>query len=103
MTQQDPNQLFSCPRCGTKGAIYLVKIEGTKFIVKQKCPTHGGKRYTFPRDQKEFIIPYIRDELFRCFKCGQEATIATKKVSGFWTMIRCECPTHGVQQQWQKV
>jgi hypothetical protein len=103
MTQQDFSQIFSCPRCGTRGAIYLVKVEGTKIIVKQRCPTHGGKRYTFPRDQTDLVIPHIRNELFRCFKCGQEAPMDSMKESGYWTMIRCACPTHGNKQEWQKI
>ncbi len=103
MTQPDYNKLLNCPRCGTFGAIYLVKLAGDKMIVKQRCPTHGGRSYKVPLTQKDYFIPHIRSAVFRCFKCGKEATVDHTKTSGPWTLIKCSCPTHGKKLPYQKI
>ncbi|MHA2429686.1 MAG: zinc-ribbon domain-containing protein [Promethearchaeota archaeon] len=94
MTQQDYSKKFSCPQCGTVGAIYLLKVTGSQMLIKQNCPTHGARKYVVPLMQKDEFMPYIHDAVFRCFKCGQEAVVDHVKVKGPWSLIRCTCPTH---------
>lgn len=94
MTQQDYSKMFSCPRCGTMGAIFLLKVIGYQILIKQRCPTHGGRKYVVPLMKKDEFMPYIRDAVFRCYKCGQEAIVDYVKVKGPWSLIRCSCPTH---------
>ncbi|MFX1494075.1 MAG: zinc-ribbon domain-containing protein [Promethearchaeota archaeon] len=94
MNQQDFSKRFSCPRCGTMGAIFLLKVIGSQILIKQRCPIHGGRKYAVPLMQKDDFMPYIRDAIFRCYKCGEEATVDYVKVKGPWSLIRCNCPTH---------
>ncbi len=95
----DPNYsvLFNCPKCGKSGSIYLVKVAGTQIIVKQRCPDHGGRQFKIPLMRKDGVIPLFHDGFFRCFKCGAQAPVANKRNSGPWTLIRLNCPTHGVK------
>lgn len=94
MTQQDYSKKFSCPHCGTMGAIFLLKVTGSQILIKQRCPTHGGRKYIVPLMKKDEFMPYIRDAVFRCYKCGQEAIVDYVKVKGPWSLVRCSCPTH---------
>ena len=103
MSQLDYSKMFSCPKCGTMGAIFLVKLAGTKMIIKQRCPTHGGRVIKLPLMQKDLVIPYIRNAVFRCFKCGQEAAVHSMRVAGPWTIIKCNCPTHANKLPNQKI
>ncbi|MFX1392502.1 MAG: zinc-ribbon domain-containing protein [Promethearchaeota archaeon] len=103
MAYMDYNKLFSCPRCGNSGAIFLVKVAGTLVIIKQKCPTHGARSFKVPLLQEELYIDTIRDGVFRCFKCGQETTVDQVKAKGPWTLVKCNCPTHGNKLPFQKI
>ncbi|MFW9770550.1 MAG: zinc-ribbon domain-containing protein [Candidatus Heimdallarchaeota archaeon] len=103
MTEQDLSKMFSCPRCGTMGAIYVLKIAGGRMVIKQRCPIHGGRSYNVPLMQKDLFLPYIKDAVFRCFKCGQEAKVDYLKIKGPWTLIRSNCPTHGKKLPIQKI
>ncbi len=103
MSDLDYNKVPNCPRCGTIGAIYLIKYAGTQIIVKQRCPTHGGKAYKIPKMQKDVFLPNLRSAIFRCYKCGQDATVDHTKVSGPWTLIKCNCLTHGNKLPYLKI
>ena len=103
MSHLDYISMFSCPRCGTMGAIFLLKMAGTKMIIKQRCPTHGARAIKIPLIQKDLVIPYIRSAVFKCFKCGQDATPKIVKIAGPWTIIKCTCPTHGNKVPNQKI
>ena len=95
--------MFTCPRCGTMGAIFFLKLAGTRMIIKQRCPTHGGRVIKLPLLQKDLVMPYIRNAVFKCFKCGQDAAIHSIKVAGPWTIIKCNCPTHANKLPNQKI
>ena len=103
MSQLDYSHMFTCPRCGTMGAIFLLKLAGTQMIIKQRCPTHGGRTIKLPLMQKDLVMPYIRNAVFKCFKCGQDAAIHSIKVAGPWTIIKCNCPTHANKLPNQKI
>ena len=97
------NKLFSCPRCGNSGVIFLVKVAGTLVIIKQKCPKHGARSFNLPLLQEDLYIDTIRNGVFRCFKCGQEATVDQVKTKGPWALVKCACPTHGNKLPFQKI
>lgn len=103
MSYMDYSKMFSCPRCGAEGAIYLLKVAKDKIIIKQRCPKHGGRAFKLPLMQKDQFISHIRDGVFRCFKCGQDATVDHIKGSGPWTLIRLACPTHRNKLPFQKI
>ncbi len=103
MSDMDYNKVPSCPKCGTVGAIYVLKYAGAQIIVKQKCPTHGGKAYKYPLRDRDIFLPNLRSAIFRCYKCGEEATVDHTKVSGPWTLIKCNCQTHGNKLPYQKI
>ena len=103
MTYPDYGQLLICPRCGNIGAIILLKVAGMTIVIKQKCPSHGTRVIKFPFMQKDYLIPHIRDAVFRCFKCGQPASVGLTKIQGPWTLIKCNCPTHGTNLPYQKI
>jgi len=106
MVEINYSKRFSCPKCGEIGNIYLVKVAGSKIIVKQRCPVHGGRSFKVPLKDKDKFIHLINDAVFRCFKCGQEAKPSSRKISGPWTLIQCNCPTHGrisVQKIWSSI
>ena len=95
MMDQDYSKTFSCPKCGAVGNIYLVKVAGSKVIVKQKCPVHGGRAFKIPLKEKDKYIDLIQDGVFRCYKCGQETEQSYRKDSAPWTLIKTTCPIHG--------
>ena len=103
MSQLDYSHMFTCPRCGTMGAIFFLKLAGTRMIIKQRCPTHGGRVIKLPLLQKDLVMPYIRNAVFKCFKCGQDAAVHSMKIAGPWTIIKCTCPTHANKLPNQKI
>ncbi len=106
MLDHNYSQLFKCPRCGMIGAIYVVKVAGNRIIIKQRCPKHGGRSFKVPLIEKDNFNHLIRDNISRCYKCGQDAIINFIKPSGPWTLIKCSCPTHGtmpVQKIWSSI
>jgi hypothetical protein len=103
MTQSEDIKQFSCPKCGTPGAILFLKVDGNNIIVKYKCPKHGDKLTKVPLMQKEQLTPIIREGFFRCYKCGQETTVQSAKASGPWMLVKCSCPTHGNKLPLQRI
>jgi hypothetical protein len=106
MVEYDYKKAFSCPKCGAVGNIYLVKVAGSKIVVKQRCPVHGGRAFKVNSRDKDQYIDLIRDGVFRCYKCGQEATQSYMRVSSPWTLIKTSCPTHGAittQKIWSTI
>ncbi|MFX0032741.1 MAG: hypothetical protein ACFE9P_08765, partial [Candidatus Hermodarchaeota archaeon] len=99
MSQSDLVNMFACPKCGNPGAIYFVKLVNELFLVKQRCPIHGGRLFKLPTRLKEASISHFRDAIFRCLKCGQEAALFHVKYSGSWALIKVDCPTHGLKTQ----
>ena len=71
MAEIDYSKMFSCPRCGAQGAIYLLKVAGSIVIVKHRCPVHGGRSFTFPLVQKDALIPEIEKNGFNCLRNQQ--------------------------------
>jgi hypothetical protein len=106
MANSNYSEIFSCPKCGIMGAIYVVKVSGNQIVIKQRCPTHGGRVFKVPLLQKDEYIDLIRDGVFRCYKCGQESVVSYMKPSGPWIQIKCSCPTHGemiIQKIWNSI
>ena len=106
MAEYDYKKAFSCPKCGVVGNIYLVKVAGSKVIVKQRCPQHGGRQFKVSLKDKDQYIDFIKDGVFRCFKCGGEATQSYKRDAKPWTIIKTSCPTHGAltsQKIWSTI
>lgn len=103
MTETDINKMFSCSKCGAQGSIFLVKAENNKVLIKQRCPTHGGRSFRIPLMERERFLSKIREGIPRCFKCAQETTIDKVKESGPWTLIRRTCPIHGNKLPTQKI
>lgn len=97
LSQADLVNLFSCPKCGTIGAIYFVKPVKDQLLVKQKCPYHGGRLFKLPIRLKDDSISHFQDAIFRCLKCGQRATSFHVKYSLPWALITVDCPTHGLK------
>jgi len=102
MSQSDLAKMFDCPSSGNKSAVHLIKLVKDQILVKQSCPTLRPYGWTnkvrllrIPLRLKDQCVSYFRDAVFRCFKCGQEATVDLVKFSGPWTLIKLSCPTHG--------
>jgi len=45
-----------------------VKVAGSKVIVKQRCPVHGGRAFKVPLKDKDKYIHLIQNAVFRCYK-----------------------------------
>jgi len=99
MSQSDLAKMFDCPGSGNKGVVHLIKLVKDQILVKKSCPTlyppSGVKLFRIPLRLKDHCVPYFRDAVFRCFKCGQKATVDRVILSGPWTLIKLSCPTHG--------
>jgi uncharacterized membrane protein len=102
MSRSDLANMFDCPSSGNKGAVYFIKLVKDQILVKQSCPTlypYGWSNKVrvlrIPLRLKDQCVSHFRDVVFRCFKCGQEATVDHVKFSGPWTLIKLSCPTHG--------
>jgi len=84
----------------------MAKVAGSKLIVKQRCPVHGGRQFKVNLTDKDQYIDFIKDGVFRCYKCGEEAKQSFMKVSGPWTLVKTSCPTHGAittQKIWSTI
>jgi len=103
MSQSDVSEIFACPECGNIGAIYLIKLAKDQILVKHKCPIHGGRLLRLPLRLLDHCISHFRDNVFRCFKCGQETTVDHVKSSRPWTLIKLSCPTHGNRLPYHKI
>ena len=103
MDKPDYSLLFNCPKCRSFGSIYLVKLTNLEVIIKQRCPDHGGRQFKINSSRKDLILPFIHNGVFRCYKCGQQASVHQKKVSGAWTLVKLSCPTHGNKLPFQKI
>ncbi len=103
MALSEESKLFSCPKCGTIGTIFFLKVDGNNIIVKQKCPKHGERSFNIPLLKKDSYIPQFTNGIFRCYKCGQESTVENKKASGPWMLVKCACPTHGNKLPLQRI
>ena len=95
--------MFSCPKCGTKCTVSLIRVAGAKVVGKQRCPLHGVKSFRFPMMQLKSLISYIQDSVYRCYKCGQEAIQDQVRMNGPWTLVKCACAIHGNKLPWQKI
>ncbi|MFX1380696.1 MAG: hypothetical protein ACFFA4_16555 [Promethearchaeota archaeon] len=96
ISQSDVIKMFECSKCGTMGATYFIKLVKDQILIKQRCPTHGGRLFRLPLRLKDQSISYFQNTIFLCFKCGQATTEANVKFSGPWTLINLSCPTHGI-------
>lgn len=106
MADIDYKKAFSCPSCGTAGNIYLVKVAGSKTVVKQRCPVHGGRAFKVPTKEKDQYIQFIQDGVYRCYKCGEDAKLSYKRIASPWTIVKTSCPTHGAlttQKIWSTI
>lgn len=95
MTQSDLVNIFDCPRSGNKGVISVIKIAKNQIIVKFRCPSRDPRHVKIPLKLLDQCLPEFRDLIFRCFKCGKEATVDRVKLSRPWTLLKLSCPTHG--------
>jgi hypothetical protein len=95
MTESDLVNIFDHSRSGNKGVISLIKLAKDQIIVKLRFPQHDPRLVKIPLRLLDLCLPEFRDRVFRCFKCGQEATVDRVKLSGPWTLINLSCPTHG--------
>ena len=103
ISETDLIKMFECPVSGTKSAIKLIKLVKDHVLVKQNCPPDKVRILRIPLRLKDQSIPYFRDAVFRCVKCGQKATVDFVKISGPWTLLTLSCPTHGYKQPTHKI
>lgn len=103
MTESEDIKNFSCPKCGKTGTITFLKADGDKIIVKQRCPFHGERTFKVPLLQKDLYISQFRNGIFRCYTCGEVATVKSAKTSGPWMLVKCACPTDGDKLPVQKI
>ena len=103
MSIKNYQESFRCPQCGSIGAIFLVKVEGPQIIIKQRCPQHGGRRFTLPLMNKHLFIDLIKDGIFRCFKCGMPAPAYKIEFRGPWIMLQNYCSQHRTNIKLQKI
>lgn len=103
MSIENYQQIFKCPKCGSLGAIFVVKLSGSQIIIKQRCPQHGGRSFQVPFENKNIYIDLIRDGIFRCFKCGMHSEAYQVEFRGSWTFLTCFCPSHRKNVKMQKI
>ncbi|TXT64000.1 MAG: hypothetical protein BAJALOKI1v1_630003 [Promethearchaeota archaeon] len=103
MSTIDYQQTFKCPTCGKIGAIYVVKMDGSQIVIKQRCPEHGGRAFKIPFLDKNLSIDFIRDGIFRCFKCGLESQAYRIDFNGPWVILQSYCPSHKDKIKTQKI
>jgi hypothetical protein len=103
MSFNEYQKIFSCPKCGTQGAIFLLKIDGSQIIIKQRCPQHGGRKFKIPFVNKNVYIDLISNGIFRCSQCGVRAEAYRVEFKGPWTILICYCPSHKNSVKTQKI
>ncbi|MBD3195087.1 MAG: hypothetical protein GF317_08540 [Candidatus Lokiarchaeota archaeon] len=94
MSDQDYTKVFVCPKCGRKESLYLLKVNSQHVIIKQRCPTHGGRSFKVPLRDLYNYIDLIKDSILRCYKCGERTHIDREKFKGPWALVKGYCPTH---------
>ncbi|MFX1453303.1 MAG: hypothetical protein ACFFCM_20890 [Promethearchaeota archaeon] len=103
MAYMDYEKLFTCPKCSSFGSIFLLKFAGNKLVIKQRCPKHGARTLKIPLSQKDYLIPHIRNGIYRCYKCGEQSPVDLIKQSGHMILIRLACATHGNKLPFHKI
>ena len=103
MLKNDYDKLFGCQECGRPTSIYLIKNSGSKVIIKHRCPEHGGDKFTVPFEDKNLYLDLIHNGIYRCFECGQQASLYSVEFTGPWALLSCYCPTHGADVKTQKI
>ena len=103
MTISNYNKHLSCSICGRIPTITLLKVSGPELVLKQKCPEHGERLFKIPLIEKPHLMPHFRMGIFRCYKCGQDATVDHVKFDGPWALIKCRCERHGRSLPYQKI
>ena len=104
ITETDLAKMFECQTTnGNAGAIHLIKVTKHQILVKQRWPSGEKRFFRIPMRLMNECIPYFRDRIFRCFKCGQESMVDHEKHSGPWTLIKLTCPTHGNNLSYHKI
>ncbi|MFX0009087.1 MAG: hypothetical protein ACFE9R_02125 [Candidatus Hermodarchaeota archaeon] len=103
MSEIDLVKMFECPVSGSKSAVQMIKLGKDQILVKQSCPPNKVRLLRIPLRLKDQSVPYFRDAVFRCFKCGQKAAVDFVKISGPWTLLTLSCPTHGYKQPTHKI
>jgi len=103
MSNQNYSQIFKCPECGTVGSIYLLKVDGEDIIIKQRCPTHGGRSFKILLRNLDKYLPFINDSIFRCYECGKKADLDRLLFTGPFAKLRVVCPTHQNKLPEQKI
>ena len=61
-----------------------------------QCPDHTEKgEYSFLMEDLTQNAPIIKEQLFRCLKCGHAVTLERTNSSGNFHILDIRCPTHG--------
>ena len=103
ISQSDLDNMFTCRGCGSILTTFIIKLEKDQILVKQKCPTHAENVRRISLSLKDQCISHFQDTVFRCYRCGQVATVDRVKLSGPWTLITLSCPTHGNKLRTYKI
>jgi len=107
VNSQNYDHFFRCTKCQKRGAIFLLKVNNNQIIIKQRCPQHGAKSFKVPLTKLADYIEFIKDSMFRCYKCGEKTTLQNIKFSGPWALLKGYCPTHKdglpVQKIWSAI
>ncbi len=71
----------------------LVKLE-------LHCPEHPGEgEFSFFVENLPSYAPVIKENIFRCLKCGGPVSLESTKTSGGFKVLNIRCPDHGTGQR----
>lgn len=95
--------IISCRKCGQPKVITAAVSKGKRgrhgeVLIKlvHRCPAHGREKGTLvPLGLIKEGRHFIRENLFRCKRCGGHTDIIDTKPDGRYVILKVRCPDHG--------
>ncbi len=103
MAMEELMHITSCRKCGEPKVITAAVSKGKRgrhgeVLIKlvHRCPEHGREKGTLvPLGLIEEGRHFIKENLFRCKRCGGHCDIVDTKPDGGHVIFKIRCPDHG--------
>jgi uncharacterized C2H2 Zn-finger protein len=94
---------IKCPKCGILGIIVVLKMAGSRILIKYKCPKHRTRGKYISIFDIALYLNTIKSLLFRCYKCGNISTSNFLTFNGSYAMVDLTCKFRAHKQKTRKI
>ncbi len=103
LAMEELMHITSCRKCGEPKVITAAVSKGQRgrhreILIKvvHRCPAHGREKGTLiPLGLLQEGKHFIKENLFRCKRCGGHTEIVDTKPDGEHVIFKVRCPDHG--------